>query len=250
MKIKVLTYNVHKFFDITRTNYFLAQVKDLLSKMDLDFVFLQETPGIQPEKHKGKFELDPLEHLADGIWDHYAYGKNAIYTTGNHGNAILSKYPFVEWKNHNISNHKLEQRGFMIGKVEIENFPIYVCCTHLDLTGVGRTKQIQKIEKYLENETSTSHPLIFCGDFNDWRGMIKKLMQHRKLECVSVQVKDGEYLTFPSFYPMLALDRIFYRNVKCCEVKVLSDPHWKKLSDHLPVYAEFVFENKKSILNP
>lgn len=246
MKIKVLTYNVHKFFDITRTTYFLSQLKETLSKMDLDFVFLQEIPGLQPEKHKKKYDADPLEHLADGIWDHYAYGKNAIYTTGNHGNAILSKYPFIEWKNHDISNHRLEKRGFMIGRVDIKKMPIYVCCTHLDLTSVGRTKQIQKIEKYLEEETNPDQPLIFCGDFNDWRGMIKKFMQHRSLECVSVQVKDGEFLTFPSFYPMLSLDRIFYRNATCAKVKVLTDPHWKKLSDHLPIYAEFTFDGLKS----
>lgn len=246
MKLKILTYNVHKLFDITGTKYFLSQLKDLLSKMDLDLVFLQEIPGLLPEKHKDKFQLDPLEHLADGIWEHFAYGKNAIYTTGNHGNAILSKYPFVEWKNHDISNHKLEQRGFMIGKIEIEKFPIYVCCTHLDLTGVGRKKQIQKIEKHLEEESSSLQPLIFCGDFNDWRGMIKKFMNDRSLECASVQAKDGEFVTFPSFYPVFALDRIFYRNVKCTEVKVLSEPHWKKLSDHLPVYAEFEFDNRKS----
>ncbi len=41
-------------------------------------------------------ELDSqFAFLADEIWPHFAYGKNAIYSAGHHGNAILSKHPIL-----------------------------------------------------------------------------------------------------------------------------------------------------------
>jgi len=34
------------------------------------------------------------EFLAHESWLHHAYGKNSVYDSGHHGNAILSRYPF------------------------------------------------------------------------------------------------------------------------------------------------------------
>lgn len=238
MKIKVLTYNVHKFFNITRRNYFLSQLKELLSKMDLDLVFLQEIRGLQPTKIEEKFNKDPLEHLADELWDHFIYGKNAIYTRGNHGNAILSKYPFLSWENFNISNHKWEKRGFLLGKIEIKGRPISISCTHLDLTAMGRRRQVKKIETLLNKHTKSSDPFIFCGDFNDWNNKTSALVTNLGFECSEITL-NKKSATFPSFFPLLELDKIFFRNAKCLTTHVLTDPHWKTLSDHLPLYAEF-----------
>ena len=239
MKLKILSYNVHKLFDITGRKYFLSQLKDILIQMDLDFVFLQEIPGLQPEDHKKNYTNEPLEHLADRIWDHFVYGKNAISSTRNHGNAILSKYRFMEWKNFNISNHRFEQRGFLIGKIKKQRKTVFLCCTHLDLTSIGRKRQIKKIEEHIKEEITKDAPMIFCGDFNDWTGSISKFMKDGGYQCTSVHPKKNTTNTFPSFYPLLSLDRIFYRNIECTEVRVLEDEHWKKLSDHLPIYAEF-----------
>src|SRR5258705_6666513 len=119
MKLKILSYNVHKLFNTLGTQYFLSALKEVLSGMDLDLVFLQEFRGLQPEEHKDDYASDPLEHLADELWDHFIYGKNAISTSGHHGNAILSKYPFLSSENFDISNHSWEKRGMLIGKINI-----------------------------------------------------------------------------------------------------------------------------------
>ena len=91
MHFRALSYNVHKLFNLTRSKYFLKELKSLCLDLELDFLFLQEIRGEQPQKYAGHFKDSPLEHLADSIWQHYAYGKNAVYTSGHHGNAILSK---------------------------------------------------------------------------------------------------------------------------------------------------------------
>ena len=121
------------------------------------------------------------------------------------------------------------------GRPLIENCSYFfaVGCTHLDLTPVGRNRQIKKIKPILQDHCEDSMPLLICGDFNDWDGQTTEKMKalHLKTEKIGA--------TFPSFYPVLPLDRIFYRHLNCKKIKVLNDTHWKNLSDHLPMYGEF-----------
>ena len=42
--------------------------------------------------------------------------------------------------------------------------------------------------------------------------------------------------TFPSFKPMLAMDRIYVRGIKIHSAQILHD--WLRLSDHLGITAE------------
>ena len=59
-----------------------------------------------------------FEFLADSIWDHFAYGKNAIYQHGHHGNAILSEIPFNRLHNLDVSTMRISQRGILHGQLE------------------------------------------------------------------------------------------------------------------------------------
>jgi endonuclease/exonuclease/phosphatase family metal-dependent hydrolase len=42
---------------------------------------------------------------------------------------------------------------------------------------------------------------------------------------------------------MLSLDRLYYRELKVISTELLSAQHWTKLSDHLPILAEFFVES-------
>ena len=94
---RIITYNIHKGFSVGNRRFVLQQIRDELRLADVDIVFLQEIQG-QHVLHKSKMIDWPnesqFEYMADRLWPHYAYGKNAIYNAGHHGNAILSKYPF------------------------------------------------------------------------------------------------------------------------------------------------------------
>ena len=61
-----------------------------------DVIFLQEVLG-HHEVHKKRVnswpEQSQFEYLAHELWPHFAYGKNAVYTDGHHGNAILESIP-------------------------------------------------------------------------------------------------------------------------------------------------------------
>lgn len=242
MRLRVLSYNVHKFFNITNQRYILKELKERLVELNLDLVFLQEMRGLHPEKHKKDFKNDPLEHMADEIWSHYVYGKNAVYTSGNHGNAILSKYPFKSWHNHDISTNKFERRSLLVGTVEYENKDLTLACTHLDLTESGREKQQAQIISTLGFGSFQSGPLILGGDFNDWRGRAREGFCNVGLTDIFPNPHAAESFTFPSLMPVLPLDKMYFLNLRCVNAMVLRGPHWRKLSDHLPIIAEFVLD--------
>src|SRR5438132_888733 len=105
-KLRVLSYNIHKGFSSGRGKFVLNRIREALRTVHPDLVFLQEVLG-HHELHSQKVENWPdqpqFEYLADQLWPHFAYGKNAVYTYGHHGNAILSKYPFSFYENIDIS---------------------------------------------------------------------------------------------------------------------------------------------------
>ena len=64
-----------------------------------------------PRRFRPEPRLHQYEVLADGVWTQHAYGRNAVYPNGHHGNAVLSKFPIVHHENRDVSVGKHEQRG-------------------------------------------------------------------------------------------------------------------------------------------
>jgi endonuclease/exonuclease/phosphatase family metal-dependent hydrolase len=214
--------------------------------VNADLIFLQEVQG----EHKSKSEIHPgwpdcshFEHLADTVWPHFAYGKNAIYEGGHHGNAILSKFPIEEWKNFNISTNKYEQRGVLHARLKIPGIKKQVDCMslHLDLLKSGRKRQIESILKIIKENITSDGPLILGGDFNDWSQAISKEMEKNLSVKEAYKAIYGKYpRTYPSNFPILKLDRIYFRGGDVINAIVLKE--WKQASDHLALFAEFKFK--------
>jgi endonuclease/exonuclease/phosphatase family metal-dependent hydrolase len=242
MKLRILSYNIHKGFTIGNRDFILHEIRNALREMNADILFLQEVVGDhQDEKCKipdWKTAIQ-FEYLADMSWPHFSYGKNAIYPEGHHGNAILSKFPIISWSNHVISTNRMEQRGLLKTKIKIPETgqEIILANTHLDLTQGGRDKQAKMIIDHLLPEKEI--PFILVGDFNDWNKKISPKIEKELGSKEIFKTLHGKYpLTFPSFMPMLSLDRIFIHKLKALKAEALTDSHWKSLSDHLPLYVE------------
>lgn len=242
MKIKILSYNIHKGFTITNRAFILREIRDAIRKTGADILFLQEVLG---DHYHDRCKIPDwessiqFEYLADEAWTHFAYGQNAIYPDGHHGNAILSKFPITSWDNLDISTNRFEKRGLLKAKIMIPNLDkeITLANTHLNLTQMGRNKQSQMIIESMKNHHNESWVLV--GDFNDWN---KKLCAQIESTLGAQEVfktMNGKLsATFPSFMPILSLDRFFTHNVRGISAKVLTDEHWKSLSDHLPLLVE------------
>lgn len=241
--IKLVTLNIQKGWSLGRRQYTLDQIKKNVLELGVSVVCMQEVMGAYTKAG----EKSQLEFLADGIWSHYAYGKNAVYSSGHHGNAILSERPLVRSMNLDISNHHLEKRGILHGVIEFggnergSSELLHVMTLHLDLTTWGRRRQVMKLKNLIEQAVPVNAPLIVCGDFNDWREELTEYLSIRLKLKESYFEKTGAHArTFPTFLPFLKLDRIYYRNLVLREVSRLDSPNWHKLSDHLGLYAEFL----------
>jgi endonuclease/exonuclease/phosphatase family metal-dependent hydrolase len=242
MKLKILSYNIHKGFTIGNRDFILEQIRLALRETDADILFLQEVLGDHQDKKckiPGWKTAIQFEYIADSIWPHFAYGKNAVYPEGHHGNAILSKFPIIEWQNHAISTNRFEHRGLLKTKVMIPAIEreLLLCNTHLDLTQTGRDLQTELLIKHMQGEKDL--PWVLVGDFNDWNKKISPQIEKALGATEVFRDLHGRYpATFPSFLPVLSLDRIFVHNLRPVSAVALKDAHWKNLSDHLPLYVE------------
>ena len=243
MRIKILSYNIHKGFDTFNRRFILGQIKEQIRLLSPDIVCLQEVQG-EDDKHKGKVKDYPLEtqfeYLADTVWPHFAYGKNAIYSHGHHGNAILSKYPIKQWHNLDLSLDKSEMRGLLHAELYLpgEERSFHMMTTHMNLFHNARMKQAKLIVNYIE-EKASQKGLVLVGDFNDWLceldPYLRSLLGFKEL---FLELYQSHARTFPSFYPKLPLDRAYFREVSPVQGMVLKGGPWDALSDHLPIYIE------------
>jgi len=251
-RLRVLSYNIHKGF-CTFNRFTLHRIKEAIQETQADICFLQEVVG-QNQIFQNKITTWPseaqFEFLADSIWPHYRYGKNAIFPERHHGNAILSKFPISGTDNINISTNKLEQRGLLHCRILIPQIEgpaaieVDLLNTHLNLMHASRMVQVEKIIQWSKNVLSPERPVILAGDFNDWQGALSGHLERRLHLSESFMSTVGAHAkTFPSHLPIMTLDRVYYRQLKVRSQAVLKLTPWIDLSDHLPLFVEFEIES-------
>ena len=109
------------------------------------------------------------EFLAHEVWQDYAYGRNAVYDHGHHGNAILSRFPIVSAENQDVSAHRFEHRGLLHCEVALGDVRLHCLCVHFGLYERGRRRQLSALTERVQRLVPAGAPLIVAGDFNDWR---------------------------------------------------------------------------------
>lgn len=228
---RLVTYNIHKGVPPFRGLSVIERVRVSLKESKADFLLLQEVVG-ERRLSRAKVESQ-LEHLADKRWPYHAYGKNAIFPNRNHGNAVLSAAPIHKFHNKDLSIYRLERRGLLHCELKEPLAGLHLCSVHLDLFEVTRRQQLEILVEYLRAKVPRDCPLILGGDFNDWaRKVGRRLEKELGLSELSAP-------SFPSWHPVLRLDRLYVRGVKVKNFGALGDFPWNRLSDHLPLYLEF-----------
>ena len=241
--LRVVTLNIHKGLSHFNRRMVIHELRDGLRSLDPDVVFLQEVQGLN-QRYTLRYNTCPvepqLEFLAGDNWQH-VYGCNAVYDHGHHGNAVLSRYPFVSSANHDVSDHRYERRGLLHCVLAVPGWRrnLHCVCVHLSLHQRGRNRQLEAISGRVEELASRDVPLIIAGDFNDWRHRATAILGRRLgMTEVSAAHQGRAFATFPSMLPMLRLDRIYVRGFKVAASQVHKGKPWSMLSDHLAVSAD------------
>ncbi len=246
-EINVLTYNIHKGYCAGNRRFVLESMRDRIAETGADIVFLQEIHGTaikSPAKRKRFSYPDQphFEYLADESWPHFAYGRNAIYRKGDHGNAILSMHPIVSWENIDVSIFPRSSRSILHGVIELphKKTRLHALCVHLGLLEKERQEQLQTLTDRINSHVPRDEPMIIAGDFNDWRRRAEHhLHDDLGLEELFVQMQGRHARSFPIWAPLLPVDRIYYRGLKPAACQRLSTGHWRDLSDHAALFGVF-----------
>jgi len=242
-RLNVVTLNLHKGLSTFNRRMVIHELREGLNSLDPDLVFLQEVQGLH-ERHAKRFAAWPsapqYEFLAQERWRH-AYGRNAIYDHGHHGNAILSRFPIVSFETEDVSNHRFERRGLLHCVVAVKGWRrnLHCVCVHLSLHERGRRRQLDAIAARLDELAARGAPIIVAGDFNDWRHRATAVLEDRLgMAEVSIARHGRVARTFPSLLPMFRLDRIYVRGFEIVSSHVHRGAPWAMLSDHLAVSAQ------------
>ncbi len=244
--LKVATYNIHKGFSHFNRRMMVHELRDKLRGLGADIVFLQEVQGAHT-RHAARFTNWPAEpqyeFLADAVWDEFAYGRNAVYDHGHHGNAILSRYPILRSENQDVSSHAFERRGLLHSEIGWPGAaaPLHCVCVHFALNERGRRYQTGALLDRLRREVPQDAPLIVAGDFNDWRNRAgRRFADELGLTEAFSDHRGRTALSFPSLFPLLRLDRIYVRGFTVRHTEVHHGLPWSRVSDHAALSAELV----------
>ena len=246
MKLRVLTYNIHRAIGVDRL-FRPGRITEVIRAHRPDVVLLQEVDQGVPRSR----ELDIAKELARELeFEHWAAGYNVSLRRGRYGNATLSRYPIVRERNIDLTVGVKKRRGCQHVTIELgtgteEPVHMEVFNLHLGLSNLERQQQAGKLIrspefKAMESET----PCILAGDFNDWRSVLRFFfIEAFEFRCASDrQTKTGPkaILTYPSFSPQGGLDRIYYRGqLKLTGIHRCAHQISKVASDHLPLIADF-----------
>jgi endonuclease/exonuclease/phosphatase family metal-dependent hydrolase len=242
-RLRVATYNIHKGVRGMGLRKRL-EIHNLglgIEALDADIVFLQEVRLFHARDARrfertwfGWPDAGQAEFLAPEGYS-VAYRTNCITRDGEHGNALLSRWPLGDVGHHDVSDHRFEQRGLLHVPVQWHDMTVHAVVAHLGLIHSSRVRQVQRLAEYIEASVPAGAPLVVAGDFNDWGERLDAPMRKLGLARASgARVQP----TFPSRVPVFALDRIYTRALSCASTYVPRGASWARMSDHLPLVAE------------
>jgi endonuclease/exonuclease/phosphatase family metal-dependent hydrolase len=245
--LRVATYNIHKGVRGVGPRKRL-EIHNLvlgIEALDTDLVFLQEVRRMNraearkfPDTKIGWPKLPQAEYLAPEGYE-VAYRTNAMTRDGEHGNALLSRWPLGVIGHYDVSDHRFEQRGLLHVPVTWNGTRVHSIVAHFGLIHSSRVRQVQRLREFIEANVPNDEALIVAGDFNDWGERLDALMAECSVRrAVVAGDPPARFNTFPSRIPLFSMDRIYVRGFRCVSTSVPRGSAWARMSDHLPLVAE------------
>ena len=237
--LRVATYNIHKGVQgigpVRRLE--IHNLGHAVEQLDADIVLLQEVRKLhrREERYFTRWpELPQAEFLCPEGY-RAVYQTNAVTRHGEHGNALLSRWPIISHGHEDMSDHRFEQRGLLHVELLVHDQPVHVIVLHLGLIAGSRTRQVDQLRQYIEREVPRRRPLLVGGDFNDWGAKLRPALQ-----AIGLRDHQGErQWTYPARLPLAQLDFVYARGLRPMKVEIPRGRIWWRMSDHLPLIAEF-----------
>jgi endonuclease/exonuclease/phosphatase family metal-dependent hydrolase len=243
LKIKVMTFNIHHGKGVDKQAN-LSRIAEVIDICDADIIGLNEV-----DRHFSKRSLyeDQARWLANQLKMNYAFSPSISKQsksgkeTRQYGNALLSPYPIIKKKTHQINELSgiIEGRSLLDATIQINKQSVEINVTHLSLNPLLHRKQTDFI---LNHHHKNSNPVILMGDLNmrpgskGWSKLAEEFQDAWHLKG------KGAGCTYPAHRPRARLDYIFAsHDFSVSDARIVTKI--PNASDHLPVIATLYYKN-------
>jgi len=221
----VASYNIHQAVgaDGRRDRRRIVQV---LRNLDADVIGLQEV-----DTNANGHELFQLDYLARESGLKAVGGPTMRRRDLDYGNVLLTRRKILAVRKIDLSVPRREPRGAIDVHLEIGGIKVRVIVTHFGLSPRERRLQAQTLADLVCEKRDEL--TVVLGDANEWHryGRASRHMARHFGRCQRLR-------TFPSWLPVLALDRIWvWPEQALIETCVHRQSPARSASDHLPIRA-------------
>jgi endonuclease/exonuclease/phosphatase family metal-dependent hydrolase len=238
--IKLATWNIHTCVGIDR-QYDPGRIASVLRGIDADIACLQEVAG---RRRIGR-HADQWSYLGEATSREVVRPIPAKSAQGERGprigNAILTRFPVLAARTIDLSLPGLAQRSALDADLLVGDHVLRVVATHLGLSALERRVQASRLLAALAEPGAggrrAAAATLVMGDLNEWRGRAGAIGALDR--CLGPSAAPR---TFPSWLPVLALDRIYVDGPAMLrELAVDRSPLARLASDHLPLVGRLIW---------
>ncbi|HEX2735957.1 MAG TPA: endonuclease/exonuclease/phosphatase family protein [Polyangiaceae bacterium] len=237
MRVRVLTWNIHKGIGGVDRRYDLSRIIQLIAAQDADVALLQEVAFGMPRLRMD--DQAPLLREALGF-SHSAFGREHLFAVGGYGNLILSRFPLSDEHHLDLTVGWRKKRGAISARAHVmhegHGRSLMLFNLHLGLAGSERAEQLERfIGSHPFAGLRQRTPIVLGGDLNDLWGSLGP----RFLEPAGFARAGRLHNTFPAWFPVRPLDGLFFRgDVHCRHCAPGRSTLARAASDHLPLVAD------------
>jgi endonuclease/exonuclease/phosphatase family metal-dependent hydrolase len=224
--VSVLSYNIHECVGSDRRRD-PARIAQVIKESGAQIVGLQEVHS----DASGEEQLHQMNYLAALTGLQAVAGLAVERRNGHYGNVLLTSCKILALHKLDLSYLAREPRGAIDADLEINGEAVRVIVTHLGLLPAERRFQVRKLLTALAQRRT--RVVMLLSDFNEW------LPTGRSLRWIHTHLgKTALVRTFPSRFPIFALDRIWVSPpAALAELCCIRTPLSRLASDHLPLKA-------------
>ena len=216
--LRIASYNVHGCRG-TDGKKDASRVAEVIRELECDTIGLQEVD----------YRLD---YIAGRLGMQAVPGLTLVRHDGHFGNALLTRRKVLEVRRLELGYGRREPRNALDVDLDVSGQRLRVIVTHLGLFAAERRWQVRKLLDLLRH-TPAHERVIVLGDINEWLPLSRPVRWMNSLLGRSVAER-----SFPSRWPLLALDRVWVRpRPALLALKAHRSPLATVASDHLPVKA-------------
>jgi endonuclease/exonuclease/phosphatase family metal-dependent hydrolase len=227
--LRVLTWNIHSEDPDRLAEAIEASGADVVALQEVDAY--RARSGCRHQAFEVAERLGMHARLGANLrsGEECGNGRQALY-----GDAVLSRYPILEWGHTLLPNQGGERRGLLETLLDVDGRRVRVVSTHLEYaSGSERKAQAEALVEHLQ---SSAEPTVVMGDLNGEPDDSGLAPLRDAFTDAWEAAGDGDGFTNPARAPHRRIDYVFFRGLTATSAEVQDST----ASDHLAVRADLV----------